>query len=344
MVVLVAVYGAGHGVLQRRRSTRSCRTSCRPRELAQANSLDQFVRPLALRLAGPALGGVLVDVRGRRLRVRARRGVVRGLGARAAGDARAAARAQRARAARSAATIRAGFATSAATSGCGRRSRRPRSPTCCSWGRPRCCSRTSSRTSSAAAPADLGLVFAAGGLGSLGCARRDGPARAAAARHHVHVRRVDARDAGGGRLRPGGRGLAADAREPRVQRARDGGHDRLGDGQAAPRAAGAARPRLEPRLADLDRAAAAVLRAHRPGERRDRRAGHAGRRGPRSAASSRSPRCCCPACARSRAARPRPPPRVAGRSRRARARACCASAATCRGRSATPCASAASAR
>jgi len=29
--------------------------------LAQANSLDQFVRPIALRLAGPAIGGVLID-------------------------------------------------------------------------------------------------------------------------------------------------------------------------------------------------------------------------------------------------------------------------------------------
>lgn len=32
--------------------------------LAQANSLDQFVRPLALRLAGPALGGVLIAALG----------------------------------------------------------------------------------------------------------------------------------------------------------------------------------------------------------------------------------------------------------------------------------------
>jgi DHA3 family tetracycline resistance protein-like MFS transporter len=31
-----------------------------PESLAQANSLDQFVRPLALRLAGPALGGVVI--------------------------------------------------------------------------------------------------------------------------------------------------------------------------------------------------------------------------------------------------------------------------------------------
>jgi DHA3 family tetracycline resistance protein-like MFS transporter len=33
-------------------------------QLAEANALDQFVRPIALRLAGPALGGVLIDVVG----------------------------------------------------------------------------------------------------------------------------------------------------------------------------------------------------------------------------------------------------------------------------------------
>jgi MFS family permease len=33
-------------------------------ELGQANALDQIVRPLALRLAGPALGGVLIDLVG----------------------------------------------------------------------------------------------------------------------------------------------------------------------------------------------------------------------------------------------------------------------------------------
>src|SRR4051794_41248363 len=33
-------------------------------ELAQANSLDQFVRPVALRLVGPALGGALIDAVG----------------------------------------------------------------------------------------------------------------------------------------------------------------------------------------------------------------------------------------------------------------------------------------
>jgi hypothetical protein len=37
-------------------------------ELARANSLDQFVRPVALRLAGPALGGLLIDASARRSR------------------------------------------------------------------------------------------------------------------------------------------------------------------------------------------------------------------------------------------------------------------------------------
>jgi MFS family permease len=35
-----------------------------PGDLAQANALDQLVRPIALRLAGPALGGVLIDLFG----------------------------------------------------------------------------------------------------------------------------------------------------------------------------------------------------------------------------------------------------------------------------------------
>ena len=56
-------------------------------ELAQANSLDQVVRPLAFRLAGPALGGVLIDLRRPRRGVRARRRHLHALRRRAAGDA-----------------------------------------------------------------------------------------------------------------------------------------------------------------------------------------------------------------------------------------------------------------
>ena len=47
-----------------------------------------------------------------------------------------------------------------------------------------------------------------------------------------------------------------------------GGHDRVGHDQAAARARRPARARLEPRLADLDRAAAAVLRPDRAAQRR----------------------------------------------------------------------------
>ena len=43
---------------------RSSPNCCRADKLAQANSLDQLIRPLALRLAGPALGGLAVGAIG----------------------------------------------------------------------------------------------------------------------------------------------------------------------------------------------------------------------------------------------------------------------------------------
>ena len=68
MVALVAVYGAGAAFFNP--AFDAIVPDVLPAdELAQANALDQFVRPLALRLAGPALGGVLVA----RRRIRARR-------------------------------------------------------------------------------------------------------------------------------------------------------------------------------------------------------------------------------------------------------------------------------
>ena len=48
----------------RRRSRSSVPSLVPADELPQANALDQFVRPIALRLVGPALGGVLVGVLG----------------------------------------------------------------------------------------------------------------------------------------------------------------------------------------------------------------------------------------------------------------------------------------
>jgi MFS family permease len=63
MVVLVGVYGAGTAFFTP--AFDAIVPDVLPaEELAQANSLDQFVRPLALRLAGPALGGVLIALLG----------------------------------------------------------------------------------------------------------------------------------------------------------------------------------------------------------------------------------------------------------------------------------------
>jgi MFS family permease len=59
LVVLVAVYGAGTALFTP--AFEAMVPSLLPRrDLAAANSLDQFMRPIAGRLAGPALGGWLV--------------------------------------------------------------------------------------------------------------------------------------------------------------------------------------------------------------------------------------------------------------------------------------------
>jgi MFS family permease len=63
VVVLVAVYGAGGAVFAP--AFTGIIRDVVPRELLlEANSLDQFVRPLCVRLIGPAVGGVLVGVAG----------------------------------------------------------------------------------------------------------------------------------------------------------------------------------------------------------------------------------------------------------------------------------------
>jgi DHA3 family tetracycline resistance protein-like MFS transporter len=63
MIVLVAVYGAGTAFFSP--AFDAIVPDVLPAaDLPQANSLDQFVRPLALRLAGPAIGGVLISVTG----------------------------------------------------------------------------------------------------------------------------------------------------------------------------------------------------------------------------------------------------------------------------------------
>jgi MFS family permease len=63
VVALVAVYGAGQAFFSPAFDA-IVPEVLPPDELAQANALDQFVRPIALRLAGPALGGVLIALFG----------------------------------------------------------------------------------------------------------------------------------------------------------------------------------------------------------------------------------------------------------------------------------------
>ncbi len=63
MIVLVAFYGAGTAFFGP--AFDAIVPDVLPRDqLAQANSLDQLIRPIALRLAGPALGGLVVGFAG----------------------------------------------------------------------------------------------------------------------------------------------------------------------------------------------------------------------------------------------------------------------------------------
>ena len=71
--------------------------------------------------------------------------------------------------------------------------------------------------------ADLGLVFAFGGIGSVGARARGEPARPAAAQHDRDLRRLGACDAGRRGLRPAPARLAADGGQLRLQHDGDGG-------------------------------------------------------------------------------------------------------------------------
>ena len=63
VIALVALYGAGDGLFMPAFS--AIVPDVVPREqLVEANSLDQFVRPLALRFVGPAVGGLIIAVFG----------------------------------------------------------------------------------------------------------------------------------------------------------------------------------------------------------------------------------------------------------------------------------------
>ena len=148
----------------------------------------------------------------------------------------------------------------------GHASSAPRSPTCCSWGRPRCCSRSSSRTSSDGSAADLGLVFAAGGLGSMACAvamgQRGLPRRDIT---FMYIAWTLATLAVAGYGLAHGR-LAADAGERRCSTRSRRPARSSGRRPSSATSRGAAGPGVEPRLADLDRPAAGVVRAHGAGQ------------------------------------------------------------------------------
>ena len=63
VIIVVAVYGTGQAFFAP--AFDAIVPDLLPeRQLAQANALDQLVRPIALRMAGPALGGILVGVLG----------------------------------------------------------------------------------------------------------------------------------------------------------------------------------------------------------------------------------------------------------------------------------------
>ena len=63
LVVIVAAYGVGAAFFTPAFES-IVPTIVHPDDLAQANALDQFVRPIAMRLVGPALGGLLISVVG----------------------------------------------------------------------------------------------------------------------------------------------------------------------------------------------------------------------------------------------------------------------------------------
>ena len=63
LTVIVAAYGVGAAFFTPAFES-MVPTIVAPEDLAQANSLDQFVRPIALRLIGPALGGWLIAIVG----------------------------------------------------------------------------------------------------------------------------------------------------------------------------------------------------------------------------------------------------------------------------------------
>ena len=247
-----------------------------PDSLAQANSLDQLIRPLALRLAGPALGGMLVGAIGvgwafgldaASFVVSAATLLAMSPARRAVDPAEATRSVRREVAAglryvRSQAWLWATLVSAAIAYLLFMGPTEVLLPFI-----------VKNRLSDGAGA--LGLVFAAGGLGSLLCAivigQRGLPRRSLTFMYIAG----DARDRG---LRAGRPAVGVDGGQRRLQRPGDRRHHRLVHGEAASGPSAAARARLQPGLAHLDRAAAGLLRHHRPGERGARRAHDADRR------------------------------------------------------------------
>ena len=218
LLVIGAVYGAATAFFNP--ASDALVPELLPAELlAQANSFDQLIRPVALRLAGPALGGVLV--------------AVLGAGGAFALDAAsfllsAAALVAMSRTVRPPVVVHESSTLRQVATGM-RYVRRH------AW-------LWATLASAAVAyllfmgptevllpfvvknelhggAGQLGLVFAAGGFGSLACALAIGRHGLPAPEHDLHLRHVDGRDAGGGRIRDSARAMGPDARQPRVQRA-----------------------------------------------------------------------------------------------------------------------------
>ena len=236
VVVLVVVYGTGQAFFAP--AFDAIVPELVPAaQLPQANALDQIVRP--------------ARAAARRARARRRCWSARSAPARRSRStprpswspaplllACAAAHASRSPRASpcSATCARAGASSAAAVAVGDVRQRRDRLPAA-SWGRSRCCCRYVVKEELGGSATELGLVFAAGGLGSVrlrGAASAGAGCRGATSPSSTSSWTLAT-------LAVAGYGLAAAVWQlmlasARLQRARDRRHDRLGHGEAAPRA------------------------------------------------------------------------------------------------------------
>ena len=248
------------------------------RDLAAANALDQFVRPIALRLVGPALGGVLVAAAGTGVTFAIDAGTFV-VSAVAVAFMRPPTHVRSEHVDSSLGAVREGFRFV--------RSRVWLWGTLLSaaiaylafMGPAEVLLPYVVKNSIGGSARDLGLVFAAGGIGAVGAAlymgQRGHPRRDVTVMYATWTLAT---------LAVAGYGLATSSWQLMVaclavQRARDRRDDRLGDDQAASCPCVAARARLQSRLADLDRPPASLLRTDGAGGGSGGSARHPGRSG-----------------------------------------------------------------